>query len=60
VRKLVAVLLAIVRLPVDLFGVLIRKRRLAAIGRADNFPLVAGTASASLALNRRVTIVVRY
>ena len=35
-------------------------RRLAAVGRADNFPLVIGDDAASLALNRRVTIVVQY
>lgn len=35
-------------------------RRLAAIGRADNFPLVAGSDAASRALNRRVTIFVQY
>jgi chemotaxis protein MotB len=34
--------------------------RLAAIGRADNFPLVAGADPASRAMNRRVTIVVQY
>ncbi|WP_213301020.1 OmpA/MotB family protein [Paraburkholderia sacchari] len=38
----------------------VEPRRLAAIGRADNFPLVAGTDPASRALNRRVTIVVQY
>ncbi|GAB2914577.1 OmpA family protein [Paraburkholderia jirisanensis] len=35
-------------------------RRLAAVGRADNFPLVLGDDAASLAMNRRVTIVVQY
>lgn len=35
-------------------------QRLAAIGRADNFPLVAGSDAASRALNRRVTIFVQY
>jgi chemotaxis protein MotB len=35
-------------------------RRLAAVGRADNFPLVIGDDAASLAMNRRVTIVVQY
>ncbi|WP_415914083.1 flagellar motor protein MotB [Paraburkholderia sp. J12] len=34
--------------------------RLAAIGRADNFPLVAGNDAASRAQNRRVTIFVEY
>jgi chemotaxis protein MotB len=38
----------------------VEAHRLAAIGRADNFPLVAGTDPASRALNRRVTIVVQY
>ncbi|WP_321846678.1 OmpA/MotB family protein [Paraburkholderia bannensis] len=38
----------------------VEPHRLAAIGRADNFPLVAGTDPASRALNRRVTIVVQY
>jgi chemotaxis protein MotB len=38
----------------------VEAHRLAAIGRADNFPLVAGTDSASRALNRRVTIAVQY
>ncbi|MCP3706075.1 OmpA family protein [Paraburkholderia sp. CNPSo 3274] len=33
--------------------------RLAAIGRADNFPLVAGNDPASRALNRRVTLIVQ-
>jgi chemotaxis protein MotB len=35
-------------------------RRLAAIGRADNFPLVAADDPASRAQNRRVTIFVEY
>jgi chemotaxis protein MotB len=35
-------------------------QRLAAIGRADNFPLVAGNDSVSRAQNRRVTIFVQY
>jgi chemotaxis protein MotB len=35
-------------------------QRLAAIGRADNFPLVAGNDPASRAQNRRVTIFVQY
>lgn len=35
-------------------------RRLAAIGRADNFPLVAADDPASRAQNRRVTIFVQY
>jgi chemotaxis protein MotB len=34
--------------------------RLAAVGRADNFPLVLGDDAASLAMNRRVTIIVQY
>ncbi|WP_321815026.1 MULTISPECIES: flagellar motor protein MotB [unclassified Paraburkholderia] len=38
----------------------VEPHRLAAIGRADNFPLVAGTDPASRALNRRVAIVVQY
>ena len=38
----------------------VEPHRLAAIGRADNVPLVAGTDAASRALNRRVTIVVQY
>ncbi|WP_322045932.1 flagellar motor protein MotB [Paraburkholderia sp. J67] len=38
----------------------VEPHRLAAIGRADNFPLVAGADPASRALNRRVTIVVQY
>jgi chemotaxis protein MotB len=38
----------------------IEPHRLAAIGRADNFPLVAGTDPTSRALNRRVAIVVQY
>jgi chemotaxis protein MotB len=38
----------------------VEAHRLAAIGRADNFPLVAGTDPASRALNRRVTIAVQY
>jgi chemotaxis protein MotB len=35
-------------------------QRLAAIGRADNVPLVAGNDAASRAMNRRVTIFVQY
>ncbi|MFL9966067.1 OmpA family protein [Paraburkholderia sediminicola] len=38
----------------------VEAHRLAAIGRADNFPLVAGTDPVSRALNRRVTIAVQY
>ncbi len=38
----------------------VEAHRLAAIGRADNFPLVAGTDPASRGRNRRVTIVVQY
>ncbi|MEX3897298.1 flagellar motor protein MotB [Paraburkholderia sp. BR10954] len=38
----------------------IEPHRLAAIGRADNFPLVAGADAAARAANRRVTIVVQY
>jgi chemotaxis protein MotB len=38
----------------------VEPHRLAAIGRADNFPLVAGADPASRALNRRVTIFVQY
>ena len=38
----------------------IEPHRLAAIGRADNFPLVSGNDPASRALNRRVTLVVRH
>jgi len=37
----------------------IEPHRLAAIGRADNYPLVAGNDSASRALNRRVTLIVQ-
>ena len=37
----------------------IEPHRLAAIGRADNFPLVAGSDPASRALNRRVTLIVQ-
>ncbi|MEM5316729.1 OmpA family protein [Paraburkholderia sp. JHI869] len=37
----------------------IEPHRLAAIGRADNFPLVAGADPASRALNRRVTLIVQ-
>ncbi|MEX3824090.1 flagellar motor protein MotB, partial [Paraburkholderia sp. BR14262] len=37
----------------------IEPHRLAAIGRADNFPLVAGNDPASRALNRRVTLIVQ-
>jgi chemotaxis protein MotB len=35
-------------------------RRLAAVGRADNFPLVVGDDPASRSMNRRVTILVHY
>ncbi|MGF6966778.1 chemotaxis protein MotB [Paraburkholderia sp. WC7.3g] len=38
----------------------IEPHRLAAIGRADNFPLVAGDDAAARAANRRVAIVVQY
>ncbi|SDR02138.1 OmpA family protein [Paraburkholderia tuberum] len=38
----------------------IEPHRLAAIGRADNFPLVAGNDAAARAANRRVAIVVQY
>ncbi|MCP3715659.1 OmpA family protein [Paraburkholderia sp. CNPSo 3281] len=37
----------------------IEPHRLAAIGRADNFPLVAGNDPANRALNRRVTLIVQ-
>jgi chemotaxis protein MotB len=37
----------------------VEPHRLAAIGRADNYPLVAGTDPASRALNRRVMLVVQ-
>jgi chemotaxis protein MotB len=37
----------------------IEPHRLAAIGRADNFPLVAGNDPASRALNRRVVLIVQ-
>jgi chemotaxis protein MotB len=37
----------------------IEPHRLAAIGRADNYPLVAGNDPASCALNRRVTLIVQ-
>jgi chemotaxis protein MotB len=37
----------------------IEPHRLAAIGRADNYPLVAGNDPASSALNRRVTLIVQ-
>jgi chemotaxis protein MotB len=37
----------------------IEPHRLAAIGRADNYPLVAGNDPASRALNRRVTLIVQ-
>lgn len=37
----------------------IAPHRLAAIGRADNFPLVTGNDPASSALNRRVTLIVQ-
>ncbi|SEI15312.1 chemotaxis protein MotB [Paraburkholderia hospita] len=35
-------------------------RRLAAVGRADNFPLVTGDDAVSRSMNRRVTILVQY
>lgn len=38
----------------------IEPHRLAAIGRADNFPLVIGEDAAARAANRRVTILVQY
>jgi chemotaxis protein MotB len=38
----------------------IGSRRLAAVGRADNFPLVVGDDAAARAMNRRVTILVQY
>ncbi|WP_233828983.1 OmpA family protein [Paraburkholderia sp. ZP32-5] len=38
----------------------VEPHRLAAIGRADNFPLVAGDDAAARAANRRVAIVVQY
>jgi chemotaxis protein MotB len=38
----------------------IEPHRLAAIGRADNFPLVIGDDAAARAANRRVTILVQY
>ncbi|WP_233800364.1 OmpA family protein [Paraburkholderia sp. HP33-1] len=38
----------------------IEPHRLAAIGRADNFPLVAGDDAAARAANRRVAIIVQY
>ncbi|APA85410.1 OmpA family protein [Paraburkholderia sprentiae WSM5005] len=38
----------------------IEPHRLAAIGRADNFPLIAGDDAAARAANRRVAIVVQY
>lgn len=38
----------------------IEPHRMAAIGRADNFPLVLGDDAASRAANRRVTILVEY
>jgi chemotaxis protein MotB len=38
----------------------IEPHRLAAIGRADNFPLVLGDDAAARAANRRVTILVQY
>ncbi|PVX78912.1 chemotaxis protein MotB [Paraburkholderia unamae] len=37
----------------------IEPHRLAAIGRADNYPLVAGNDPASRAMNRRVTLIVQ-
>jgi chemotaxis protein MotB len=38
----------------------IEPHRLAAIGRADNFPLVMGDDAAARTANRRVTILVQY
>jgi chemotaxis protein MotB len=38
----------------------IEPHRLAAIGRADNFPLIIGDDAAARAANRRVTILVQY
>ncbi len=38
----------------------IEAHRMAAIGRADNFPLIIGDDPAALAANRRVTILVEY
>jgi chemotaxis protein MotB len=38
----------------------IEAHRMAAIGRADNFPLVIGNDAAANAANRRVTILVEY
>jgi chemotaxis protein MotB len=38
----------------------IEAHRMAAIGRADNFPLIIGTDAAANAANRRVTILVEY
>ncbi|MBB5456629.1 flagellar motor protein MotB [Paraburkholderia sp. Cpub6] len=38
----------------------IEPHRLAAIGRADDFPLVAGNDAAARAANRRVAIAVQY
>ncbi|MGF6604770.1 chemotaxis protein MotB [Paraburkholderia sp. GAS448] len=38
----------------------IEAHRMAAIGRADNFPLIIGDAAAARAANRRVTILVEY
>ncbi|OUL82467.1 OmpA/MotB family protein, partial [Paraburkholderia hospita] len=38
----------------------IGSRRLAAVGRADNFPLVVGDDAAARAMNRRVTILIQY
>jgi hypothetical protein len=38
----------------------IGSRHLAAVGRADNFPLVVGDDAAARAMNRRVTILVQY
>ncbi|AOK18934.1 motility protein B [Burkholderia cepacia] len=38
----------------------VEPHRLAAIGRADNLPLVAGGDAAARAMNRRVTILVQY
>jgi chemotaxis protein MotB len=38
----------------------IEAHRMAAIGRADNFPLIIGDDAAARAANRRVTILVEY
>ncbi|TCG03539.1 motility protein B [Paraburkholderia steynii] len=48
---------AVVRLFVDKG---IAPRRLAAVGRANNYPLVIGNDASARAMNRRVTILVQY